>query len=93
MDGRTSTPRPPRRATERARIAGLTARHGADHPRTRAANRDFRALALEDYIRAELEKAPPLSPAQRTKLANLLRPGAAVAVPPAADVDTEAVSA
>lgn len=90
----TST-RSPRRATERARVAGLTSTLGADHPRTRAAVRDFRALALEDHILESLATAPPLSAAQRTKLAALLRPGAEAAFPRSgADVASDgAVSA
>lgn len=81
MDATTSASRPPRRrAREKASVAGLTSRLGADNPRVQAARRDYRALALEDHIREELEKAPPLTSMQRAKLAALLRPASTEAV-------------
>lgn len=37
--------------------------------------RDYAAAKLEDYIRRTVDTAPPLTPAQRDRLALLLRPG------------------
>lgn len=59
---------------ERARLAGVTARHGANSNRAAIARRDYRAAALAEHIRRVNDEAPPLSAAQRDKLATLLRP-------------------
>ena len=62
---------------ERARLASLTRSRSADDPDLLAARRDLRAARLEEYISKTLAAAPPLSDAQRDRLALLLRGGAA----------------
>ncbi len=48
-----------------------------DVERRDAARRELAAAKLRDYIEATLAEAPPLSEAQRDRLVNLLRGGAA----------------
>jgi hypothetical protein len=62
--------------TERARLAGITAHHGSNSDQARTARRDYRAVALAEHIRRVNEAAPPLTAAQRDKLAGLLRSSA-----------------
>jgi len=70
----------------RARVAALTRHHPNDKTTTDLA-RDFRAERLAEYIKRAVDKAPPLTQAQRDRLAVLLQG----AVPP--DVpETKAVS-
>lgn len=79
MDGSPAsetTRRPRRRSTEQRSLAGIISRHGRDSVRAQQARRDYNALALEDAIRDTLAEAPPLTAAQRTRLAALLRPTA-----------------
>jgi len=56
----------------RARIAALT-RHHPDDQKTIDLARDFKAERLAEYIERVVDAAPPLSQAQRDKLAILLR--------------------
>jgi len=63
--------------TERARVAALSRSRTPDDPEYLAAKRDLRAARAEDYIRKLVDGAPPLSDAQRTALAVLLRGTAA----------------
>ena len=71
------------RRTARANLASAEAaarRHPGD-PAARARvdqlRAEYRALALEDHIRKVVDAAPPLTAAQRDRLALLLRGGAA----------------
>lgn len=64
---------PPAVRSERARLAVTTRHHGKDSERARAAQRDYRAVALAEYIRKVVDAAPPLTAEQRDKLAVLLR--------------------
>jgi hypothetical protein len=61
--------------TADARAAALTRHRGAQHQSTLEARRDAEALRLEDYIKRVVDAAPPLTPAQRDRLALLLRGG------------------
>lgn len=65
--------------TERARVAALSRSRDADDPDLTDARRDLRAARLEDYIREVVDQAPPLTAAQRARLASLLTGGADVA--------------
>lgn len=69
-----ATSRAPSLLTERARLAGITARHGRESERARNARRDYHAIALAEHIRRVVDAAPPLTADQRSKLAVLLQP-------------------
>ena len=60
---------------ERAVLARRTRDHGADHILVAEARRDFRAARLAAYIEKVVNAAPPLTNAQRDRLAVLLRGG------------------
>lgn len=60
---------------ERARVASLTRSRTADDPELLDARRNMRTERLADYIARVVDAAPPLTPAQRDRLALLLRPG------------------
>lgn len=60
--------------SERARYASLTRSRSADDPDLLDARRNLRALKLEEYIKEQVAAAPPLTEAQRDRLAVLLRP-------------------
>jgi len=62
---------------ERARIAALTRSRTPDDPDLVNARRNLKAERLADYIERVVDAAPPLTPAQRDRLALLLRGGAA----------------
>lgn len=62
---------------ERARIAALTRSRSADDPDLVNARRNLKAERLADYITRVVDAAPPLTPAQRDRLALLLRGGVA----------------
>jgi hypothetical protein len=59
---------------KRARLAART-RHHPNAPETVELARNFRAERLAQYIAGVVDKAPPLTQAQRDKLALLLRGG------------------
>ncbi len=59
--------------TERARVASLTRSRAADDPDLLAARRNLREQRLADYITRTVAAAPPLTGAQRDRLALLLR--------------------
>ena len=61
--------------TERARIASLTRSRTANDPELVDARRNLRAARLADYIQRTVDAAPPLTPAQRDRLALLLQGG------------------
>jgi hypothetical protein len=58
---------------ERGRLNALQRHRPADDPEIEIARRDLRAARLEHYIRKAVDAAPPLTPAQRDRLALLLR--------------------
>lgn len=57
----------------RARIAALTRSRPADDPELIEARQSLRAARLEDHVRTVLAEAPPLTDAQRDRIAQLLR--------------------
>lgn len=60
---------------ERARVASLTRSRPADDPDLIDARRKLRTERCADYIKRTVAAAPPLTPAQRDRLAALLRGG------------------
>lgn len=60
---------------ERARVASLSRSRTPDDPDLIAARENLKAERLEVYIAKVVAAAPPLSPAQRDRLALLLRGG------------------
>jgi hypothetical protein len=63
-------------ALEARNRLGVTIRHHrSDAERVAAARRDLAAAKLEDFITRTVDAAPPLTPAQRDRLALLLRGG------------------
>ena len=61
--------------SERARVASLSRSRAADDPHLVGARRDLRAERLADYVAKVVAQAPPLTPAQRDRVAALLRAG------------------
>lgn len=61
----------------RARHAGLRRTRPADDPDVVDAKRDLAAARLEEHVRRIVAAAPPLTPAQRDRIAGILRPTAA----------------
>ncbi len=62
----------PAEKTERARIAA-TRRHRPNDPKTDELAAKFKSDRLAQHIRRVVDSAPPLTPAQRDRLAVLLR--------------------
>ncbi len=62
----------PAEKTERARVAALR-RHRPNDPKTHELTAAFKAERLAQHIRRVVDSAPPLTPAQRDRLAVLLR--------------------
>lgn len=60
---------------ERARVASLSRSRTPDDPVLVAARRDLRAARAEDYIKALVDSAPPLTDEQVSRLTLLLRGG------------------
>ncbi len=58
---------------ERADVAALSRSRNPDDPSLQAARRELRAAPAEDYIRKLVDTAPPLTEAQKDRLAVLLR--------------------
>jgi hypothetical protein len=69
-------PLSPTRRKARARHAALT-RHHPDTAEAIEAWQEVAALALEEHIRELVAGAPPLSDAQRSRLAAILQPAVA----------------
>jgi len=68
-------PRPQSSAAQRARsLLGAAARHG-DPDAVTEARRNLAEANLAAHIRKVVDGAPPLTPAQRARLALLLHPG------------------
>ncbi len=62
----------PAEKTERARVAALR-RHRPNDPKTHELAAAFKAERLAEYIARVVAQSPPLSAAQRARLAVLLR--------------------
>jgi hypothetical protein len=60
---------------ERARVASLTRSRPPDHPDLIEARRSLRAERLAEHVRKVVETSPPLTPAQRDRIASILRGG------------------
>ncbi|MEU7916918.1 hypothetical protein [Microbispora bryophytorum] len=63
------------RLTLMGKVAAATRFHGPDAPETIELRREHAAVSIEEYIRAVVADAPPLTETQRDRLANLLRGG------------------
>jgi hypothetical protein len=61
-------------AHHRARVAGLKQNRPPEDPAIAEAERDLRAAKLADHVRKIVEQWPPLTDAQRTRVAALLAP-------------------
>lgn len=57
-----------------SRLAVLERHRGPDDPETVDARRDLAAAKLEQHVRQVVDGFPPLTSAQRSRLAALLRP-------------------
>ena len=62
---------------QRSEAAALKLHYGPDDPEYVAAERDYWADRLHDYVAAALAKAPPLTDEQLERIAALLRSGRA----------------
>ena len=60
----------------RARVAALSRDRAPNDPDLQGARRDLRASMLAEHVAKVVAQAPPLSPAQRDRIAVLLRGGA-----------------
>lgn len=56
----------------RGRVAGLSRDRAPDDPELVEARRDLAAVVLEDRVRKVLTTGPPLTAAQRSRIADLL---------------------
>ena len=63
---------------ERARVASLSRSRADDDPDLITARINLRAEKLAAHVAKVVAQAPPLSPAQRDRIAVLLRGGASV---------------
>ena len=63
---------------ERARVASLTRSRPATDPELVDARQKLKAERLAEHVTKVVAQAPPLTPAQRDRIAVLLRGGAAV---------------
>lgn len=59
---------------ERARVGSLSRSRSDDDPELVEARRNLAAANIEDYVEKVLAAAPPLTDAQRSRLAELLKP-------------------
>ncbi len=64
---------------ERARVAGLSRDRAPDDPELLTARLNLRAERLAAHVEKIVAQAPPLTSAQRDRIAALLRSGVAVA--------------
>ena len=60
--------------SERARVASLSRSRATDDPDLLEARRNLKSARLEDYVARVVAEAPPLTSAQRDRIAALLRP-------------------
>lgn len=65
--------------SERGRVAALTRSRSADDPDLLEAKRNLKAATTQAWIEKQLASAPPLTAAQRAKLAHLLAPSVTTA--------------
>lgn len=63
---------------DRARVAALSRSREADDPDLVEARRDLRCARAEDYIKALVDSAPPLTDEQKHRLSVLLNSTTAV---------------
>lgn len=61
---------------ERARVASLSRSRSSDDPDLINARRNLKAERLADYIQRVVNEAPPLTSAQKSRLASLIGGGA-----------------
>lgn len=61
----------------RGRVARLSRDHAPDSPEITSTRAELAAAKLEQYIERVVAEAPPLTPAQRDRLALLLQGGGA----------------
>lgn len=59
-------------AAQRAKIARTQRARGAAHPDTIATRRDYAAARLESYVEEVVASGPPLTEAQRRRIAAIL---------------------
>ena len=59
--------------SERAKLAALSRHRSGDTEALNDARRDLRAARAEQYVRELVDAAPPLTDAQRNRLARILR--------------------
>jgi len=71
------SPNNPTLASAHGRVAALKRHHSADPSCVVGAERDLAAEKLAAYVAKVVAQAPPLTPAQRDRIAILLRGGAA----------------
>lgn len=74
----------PARRRVSAAVAAVERHHGPDDPRLPELRRNLRAAELEEHVRRLVDAAPPLTAAQRDRLAALLRGPAHQETSPAA---------
>ncbi len=55
-------------------LAVRTRDHGPDHPATAAARAEYKSARYLEAVAAAVASAPPLTPAQRARLAQILAP-------------------
>lgn len=60
--------------SERARVASLTRSRKADDPDLVAARQKLKVARFEECVARVVAEAPPLTPAQRDRIAALLAP-------------------
>ncbi|MCV7744784.1 hypothetical protein [Micrococcus luteus] len=60
--------------SERARVASLSRSRSTDDPELIEARRNLKAERLADYVARVVAEAPPLTDAQRDRIAAMLRP-------------------
>ena len=63
-----------RSLTARAQLGSVARRHRDDPQRIAEARRELAVAKIADFIESVVDSAPPLSEAQRDRLAVLLRP-------------------
>lgn len=61
----------------RSELANLSKKHPPSSPEIQEKRLELRALKLEDHVRRVISEAPPLTEAQRQRIADLLRAGGA----------------
>ncbi|RIQ21258.1 hypothetical protein [Jiangella rhizosphaerae] len=70
----TRTPKDPRVRKLRSQAGGFKRR--GNLAKAEECQRELKAITAEDYIKRLVDSAPPLTLAQRDRLASLLRPAA-----------------